>query len=99
MSNYKLEKTIKEERETFIHIDKLNATCCLYTTDPFIFKRLFLLFGEPTNVFPATCSNEDINLVSGGSWTFDYNDEIGREKIRKMFNITTILPRRKNKKI
>lgn len=92
---YIIENTPKDEKETFIHIDKLDKTCCLYTTDSTIYKKMEKQLGIPTKIFPPTVELQKSEYISGASWTFHYNND-ERKKVKKMFNITNLLPRIKD---
>lgn len=93
MKKCMIENTSIEEKETFIHIDNYNKTVALYTTD----KRMTLKIGEPTKVFSPVSKENDLNkiIVSGAEWKYEYENNNNRDKIRQIFSVSNLLPRKK----
>jgi hypothetical protein len=98
MSKYKIEDTSIEEKETFIHIDNYDRTVALYTTDKKILRRMKLKIGEPTKVFPPVSKETDLTktIISGAEWKYKYEDNNTRDKIKQIFSVSNLLPRKKD---
>ena len=98
MSKYRIEDTSIEEKETFIHIDNYDKTVALYTTDKKILRRMTLKIGDPTKVFPPVSKETDLNkiIISGAEWKYKYEDNNTRDKIRQIFSVSNLLPRKKD---
>lgn len=96
MTKYKIEDTSIEEKETFIHIDNFDKTVALYTTDKKILRRMTLKIGEPTKVFPPVSKKNDLTIISGAEWKYRYEDNNTRDKVRQIFSVSNLLPRKKD---
>ena len=99
MIQLKMEKTLIEEKETFIHISNDDKTVKLYTTDAKILNRMCKKLGTPHTVFaPVNSISDDdtTNYISGASWTYNYYDNKVQDKIRQIFSKTNLLTRNKN---
>lgn len=98
MSKYMIENISIEEKETFIHIDNYDKTVALYTTDKKILKRMTLKIGEPTKVFTPVSKQNSLNniSISGAEWKYKYEDNNTRDKIKQIFSVSNLLPRKKD---
>lgn len=98
MTKYKIEDTSIEEKETFIHIDNYNKTVALYTTDKKILRRMTSKIGEPTKVFPPVSKQNSLNnnIISGAEWKYKYENNNTRDKVRQIFSVSNLLPRKKD---
>lgn len=95
MTNLKIEKTIIEERETFINISKWDNSITITTHDPTDFKRLMKELGIPTQIFERVNKDLDSNYISGASWTFDYYDIKCQKQVNKVFKKSNYITRKK----
>lgn len=93
MNNLKIEKTITEEKETFINISKWDKCITVTTHDPVVFKRLLIDLGTPTEIFPKINKKLDDSYISGASWTFNYYKN--PNKINKIFKKSNYITRKK----
>lgn len=98
MKKYTIENTSIEEKETFIHINNYDKTVALYTTDKKILRRMVLKIGEPTKVFSPVNKETDLNKVtiSGAEWKYKYENNNTRDKVRQIFSVSNLLPRKKD---
>ena len=57
-----------------------------------------LKIGEPTKTFPPVFKKDDINsiIISGAEWKYKYEDNNTRDKIRQIFSVSNLLPRKKD---
>lgn len=93
MTNLKIEKTITEEKETFINISKWDDSITVTTHDPVVFKRLVKELGNPTTTFKRVNKDLNDNYISGAAWTYNYYEN--SNIINKIFKKSNYITRKK----